>query len=62
MPRYKVTKARRTNKAIETAFVLEAIYGNSGVLKFPKVFQLVNGSEFKSDEIDLLENRDQLKI
>ena len=42
--------------------MFEAIYENSGVFKFPKVFQFVNGSEFKSDEIDLLENRDRLKI
>ena len=42
--RYKVTRALRTKKANEVAFVLEAIYKKGGVFKYPRVFQCDNGS------------------
>ena len=48
-------RALRTKKASEVSFVLEAIYKNSGVFKYPKVFQCDNGSEFKTDVTKLLE-------
>ena len=41
------------NQAI--AFVLEAIYKNGGLFKYPKAFQCDNGSEFKNELIKLLE-------
>ena len=53
--RYKVTRALRTKKANEVAFVLEAIYKKGGVFKYPRVFQCDNGSEFKSEVTKLLE-------
>ena len=53
--RYKVTRPLRTKKLSEVAFVLEAIYKKGGVFKFPKVFQCVNGSEFKDEVTKLLE-------
>ena len=36
--RYKVPKALRTKKLSEVVFVLEAIYKNGGVFKYPNVF------------------------
>ena len=53
--RYKVARALRTKKVSEVAFVLEAIFKKVGVLKYPKVFQCDNGSEFKSDVTKFLE-------
>ena len=35
--------------------MLEAIYKNGGVFKYPKVFQCDNGSEFKNEVTKLLE-------
>ena len=35
--------------------MLEAIYNNGGVFKYPKVFQCDNGSEFKSEVAKLFE-------
>ena len=36
--RYKVARAVRTKKLSEFVFVLEAIYKNGGVFKYPNVF------------------------
>lgn len=35
--------------------MLEEIYKKGGVFQYPKVFQCANGSEIKSDVIQLLE-------
>ena len=53
--RYKVSRALRTKKSSEVAFVLESIYKKSGVFKYPKLFQCDNGSEFESEVTKLLE-------
>ena len=53
--RYKVVRLLRTKKSSQVAFVLEAIYKKGGVLKYPKVFQCDNGSEFKDEVTKLLE-------
>ena len=53
--RYKVAKPLKTKKSSEVAFVLEAIYKNGGVFKYPKAFQCDNGSEFKNEATKLLE-------
>ena len=53
--RYKVARARKTNKSSEVGFALEAIYKKGGVFKYPKVFQCDNGSEFKGEVKKLLE-------
>ena len=45
----------RTKKSSEVAFVLEVIYKNGGVFKYPKTFQCDNGSEFKNQVTMLLE-------
>ena len=47
--RYKVSRPLRTKKPNEVAFVLDAIYKNGGMFKYPKVFQCDNGSEFKNE-------------
>ena len=39
----------RTKKSSEVAFVLEAVFKKSGVLKYPKTFQCDNGLEFKNE-------------
>ena len=51
--RYKVARFLRTKKSNQVAFVLETIYKNGGVFKYPKTFQCDNGSEFKkrSDKV-----------
>ena len=53
--RCKVERALRTNKANEAAFVLEAIYKNTGVFKYPKVFQCYNKAKFRGDVAMFLE-------
>ena len=53
--RCKVARALKTKKASEVSFVLKTIYKESGVFKYPKVFQCDNGSEFKSDVTRLFE-------
>ena len=53
--RYTVPKPLRTKKLSEVAFFLESIYKNSGVIKYPKVFQIDNGSEFKNEVTKLFE-------
>ena len=53
--RYKVARPLKTKKSSEVAFVLEAIYKKGGVFKYPKVFQIDNGSKFKNEVTKLLE-------
>ena len=52
---YKVSRPLRTKKASDVAFVLQAIYEEGGMFKYPKVFQFGNGSEFKREVAKLLE-------
>ena len=49
--RYRAAKPLRTKKSTEVAFALEAIYKKSVVFKYPKVFQIGNGSEFKNEVV-----------
>ena len=53
--RYKVARPLKTKQSNEVAFVLEAIYKKGEVFKYPKVFQIDNGSEFKGRVTKLLE-------
>ena len=53
--KYKVTRSLQTKKSSEVAFVLKAIYKKGGVFKYPKAFQIDNGSEFKNEVKRLLE-------
>ena len=55
--RYKVSRALRTKKSSEVAFVLESIYKKSGVFKYPKLFQCGNGPEFENEVTKLLEKQ-----
>ena len=52
--KYKVARALK-NKKSNVSLVLEAIYKNGGMFKYPKVFKYDNGSEFKNDVTKLLE-------
>ena len=55
---YKIAKSRTTKKSSAVAFVLGAIYKKKGGLfKYPKVFQIDNGSEFKGEVTKLLEKQ-----
>ena len=53
--RYKVARPFRTKKSSEVAFVLEAVYVEGGMFKYPKIFQCDNRLEFKSEVTKLLE-------
>ena len=53
--RYRVAKLLTTKKSIEVVFVLKAIYKKSGAFKYPKDFQIDNGSEFKGEVTKLFE-------
>ena len=53
--RYKVARPLRTKRSSEVVFVLEAIYKEDGVFKYPKVLQIDNGSEFKNEVTKLFE-------
>ena len=54
--RYKVARPLTTKKSSEVVFVLGAIYKKKGgTFKYPKVFQVDNGSEFKGEVTKLLE-------
>ena len=54
--RYNVAKPLMTKKSSEVAFMLGAIYKKKGGLfKYPKFFQIDNGSEFKGEVTKLLE-------
>ncbi|XP_057291904.1 uncharacterized protein LOC130614491 [Hydractinia symbiolongicarpus] len=54
--RYKVAIPLRTKKASEVADMIKDIY-KAGFLHYPKTFQYVNSSEFKSDVTKLLEGK-----
>ncbi|XP_057294655.1 uncharacterized protein LOC130623189 [Hydractinia symbiolongicarpus] len=54
--RYKVARPLRTKKASEVADMLKDIY-KAGPLRYPRVFQCDNGSEFKSNVSKLLESK-----
>ena len=49
--RYRAAKPLRTKNSTEVAFALELIYKKSVVFKYPKVFQIGNGSEFKNEVV-----------
>ena len=53
--RHKVARPLRTKNSSEDAFVLEAIYKNGGVFKYPNTFQCDSGAEFKNEMTKLLE-------
>ena len=53
--RYTVARPLRTKKSSKVAFVLESLYKNGGVFKYPKTFQCDNGSEFKNEVTKLHE-------
>ena len=53
--RYTVARALRTKKSSKAAFVLESMYKEGGVFKYPKVCQCDNGPEFKNEGAKLLE-------
>ena len=52
--RYKVTRPLRTKQARDVAEMIADSY-KVGPLKFPKIFQCDNGSEFKGDVTKMLE-------
>ena len=52
--RYKVARPLRTKQARDVAEMIADIY-KVGPLKFPKIFQCDNGSEFKGDVTKMLE-------
>ena len=53
--RYQLFRPLRTKTSRKFAFVLEAIYKNGGVFKYPKVFQCDDGPEFKNEVTKFLE-------
>ena len=55
--RYKVGRALRTKKVNMVAFVLEAMYKETSVCKYPKIFQCDDGHDFTVDVSKLLKNR-----
>ncbi|XP_057294703.1 KRAB-A domain-containing protein 2-like [Hydractinia symbiolongicarpus] len=54
--RYKVARPLRTKKACEVVEMIKDIY-KAGILRYPKIFQCDNGSEFKSNVTRLLEDK-----
>ena len=58
--RYKVTRPLRTKQARDVAEMIADIY-KVGPLKYPKIFQCDNGSEFKGDVTKMLE-KNEVKI
>ena len=58
--RYKVTRHLRTKQARDVADMIADIY-KVGPLKFPKIFQCDNGSEFRGDVTKMLE-KNEVKI
>ena len=58
--RYKVARPLRTKQARNVAKMIADIY-KVGPLKYPKIFQCDNGSEFKGDVTKLLE-KNEVKI
>ena len=55
--RYKVARPLRTKQARDVAEMIADIY-KVGPLKYPKIFQCDNGSEFKGDVTKMLENNE----
>ena len=55
--RYKVARPLRTKQACDVAEMLADIY-KVGPLKYPKIFQCDNGSEFKGDVTKMLEKNE----
>ena len=53
--RYKVVWLLITKDSSQVAFGLKAIYKKGGAFKYPKAFQIDNGSEFKNKVTKLLE-------
>ena len=53
--RYKFARSLKNKKPTKLAFVLEVVYKKSGVLKYPRVIQCDNGSEFKDEVTKLLQ-------
>ena len=58
--RYKVARPLRTKQARDVAEMIADIY-KVGPLKYPKIFQRDNGSEFKGDVTKMLE-KNEVKI
>ena len=58
--RYKVVRPLRTKQAHDVAGMIADIY-KVGPLKYPKIFQCDNGSEFKGDVTKMLE-KNEVKI
>ena len=58
--RYKVARPLRTKQARDMAEMIAEIY-KVGPLKYPKIFQCDNGSEFKTDVTKMLE-KNEVKI
>ena len=58
--RYKVARPLRTKQVKDVAEVIADIY-KVGPLKYPKIFQCDNGSEFKGDVTKMLE-KNEVKI
>ena len=58
--RYKVARPLRTKQARDAAEMIAGIY-KVGPLKYPKIFQCDNGSEFKGDVTKMLE-KNEVKI
>ena len=58
--RFKVARPLRTKQARDVAEMIADIY-KVGPLKFPKIFQCDNGSEFKGDVTKMLE-KNEVKI
>ena len=58
--RYKVARPLRTKQAKDVAEMIANIY-KVGPLKYPKIFQCDNGSEFKGDVTKMLE-KNEVKI
>ena len=55
--RYKVARPLRTKQVKDVAEMISDIY-KVGPLKFPKIFQCDNGSEFKGDVTKMLEKNE----
>ena len=58
--RFKVTRPLRTKQVKDVAEMIADIY-KVGPLKYPKIFQCDNGSEFKGDVTKMLE-KNEVKI
>ena len=58
--RYKVVRPLKTKEARDVAEMTADIY-KIGPLKYPKIFQCDNGSEFKGDVTKMLE-KNEVKI